>query len=460
MAVAGAGNSDCCAAFGGATVVTNVRLSYCLSADPLRLRRGRPVLKQAVVLVGSPGARPDAPLGDQTATTPKSMLHVADRPFLDTLIDEIVRYDAFEEILLLAGHQAERVLARYSAAARGRARLTIALDQEPRGTAGALAHAINRLQNRFLLFNGASFFDFNLLDLVWRADSSLVHMALCADTVGDRSNRVVLENDRVRAFVAPGHGAAGPADAGVYVIDRSIVDGIDRLPASLEQDVLPALAASGTLRGTCYRGYFVDVGIAQDLASAEIALKERLRRPAVFFDRDGVLNHDMGHVFEASKLKWIDGAREAVKAVNDAGYFAFVVSNQSGVARGLYQESDIRSLHRWMADEMALMGAHIDAFEYCPEHPEGKQAATEAKLTGPIEVSDLRPNDHGVGHFMLCMRGVSNDSRTGTYAVFFDDNVYKALRLPVIADGCEKQNYHPAPVEVPDKTVGPKPHAR
>jgi D,D-heptose 1,7-bisphosphate phosphatase len=321
------------------------------------------------------------------------MLHVAGRPFLDTLIDEIVRYDAFEEILLLAGHQSERVLARYSAAVRGRARLTIALEQEPLGTAGALARAINRLQNRFLLLNGGSFFDFNLLDLAWRADSSLVHMALRAGTVGDRSDHVVLENDRVRAFVAPGHGAAGPADAGVYVIDRSIVDGIDRLPASLELDVLPALAAGGTLRGTCYRGYFVDVGTAKDLASAEIALKERLRRPAVFFDRDGVLNHDTGYIFEARELKWVDGAREAVKAVNDAGYFAFVVTNQSGVARGLYDESDIRSLHRWMADEMALMGAHIDAFEYCPDHPEGTieryRRASDRRKPAPGMITDL-----------------------------------------------------------------------
>jgi NDP-sugar pyrophosphorylase family protein len=221
------------------------------------------------------------------ATTPKSMVNVAGRPFLDTLIDEIVRYDAFEEILLVAGHQAERVLARYAGAVRGRARLTIAPEREPLGTAGALAHAAGLLQKRFLLLEGASFFDFNLLDLVWRAGSSLVHMALRADVVDDRSDRVVLDNDRIRAFVAPDHGATGPVNAGVYVIDHSIVDGIDRLPASLEQDVLPALAASGAFKGTCYRGYFVDIGNAEDLASAEVALKERLSRPAVFFDRDG-----------------------------------------------------------------------------------------------------------------------------------------------------------------------------
>src|SRR2546428_4774390 len=90
------------------------------------------------------------------------------------------------------------------------------------------------------------------------------------------------------------------------------------------------------------------------------AMYER-KRPAVFFDRDGVLNEDSGYVFEISKLRWIDGAREAVKIANDAGYFVFVVTNQSGVARGLYQESEVEALHNWMADDLASVGAHIDA---------------------------------------------------------------------------------------------------
>jgi hypothetical protein len=51
-----------------------------------------------------------------------------------------------------------------------------------------------------------------------------------------------------------------------------------------------------------------------------------------------------------------------------------------------------------------------------------KQAATDAHLIGPIEMSDLRPTDHGPGHFIVCIRGVSNDFRTGFYAAFFDDN--------------------------------------
>lgn len=94
-------------------------------------------------------------------------------------------------------------------------------------------------------------------------------------------------------------------------------------------------------------------------------------RPAVFFDRDGVLNVDSEYLFEIDKFRWIDGAIEAVKAVNDAGYLAFVVTNQSGVARGLFKEADIHRLHDWMAHELASRNARIDAFEYCPFHPDG-----------------------------------------------------------------------------------------
>lgn len=95
-----------------------------------------------------------------------------------------------------------------------------------------------------------------------------------------------------------------------------------------------------------------------------------MRRPAVFFDRDGVLNEDDGYVFDPDKIRWVAGAQQAVKAVNDAGYFAFVVTNQSGVARGFYEEKHVRNLHEWMSRELAIAGAHIDAFEFCPHHPE------------------------------------------------------------------------------------------
>jgi D-glycero-D-manno-heptose 1,7-bisphosphate phosphatase len=128
-------------------------------------------------------------------------------------------------------------------------------------------------------------------------------------------------------------------------------------------------------------------------AFCDVVLSGPMSRPAVFFDRDGVLNEDGGYVFEVHKFKWIDGAREAVKAVNDAGYFAFVVTNQSGVARGIYEEEHVHQLHRYMADELARIGAHINAFEYCPDHPEALveryRRASNRRKPGPGMILDL-----------------------------------------------------------------------
>ena len=95
-----------------------------------------------------------------------------------------------------------------------------------------------------------------------------------------------------------------------------------------------------------------------------------LRRPAAFLDRDGVLIEDTGYPHEPAAVRWIPGAIDAVRALNDAGWLVFVVTNQSGVARGLFPDSQVGVMHRWMAEVLARHGARIDAFEHCPFHPE------------------------------------------------------------------------------------------
>ena len=96
-----------------------------------------------------------------------------------------------------------------------------------------------------------------------------------------------------------------------------------------------------------------------------------VRRPAAFLDRDGVLNVDHGYAHRPEQLEWVEGAAEAVRLLNEAGYYVLVVTNQSGVARGFFDEAAVKSFHAHMQDGLSAHGAHIDAFYYCPHHPEG-----------------------------------------------------------------------------------------
>ena len=95
------------------------------------------------------------------------------------------------------------------------------------------------------------------------------------------------------------------------------------------------------------------------------------RRPAAFLDRDGVLNVDHGYVHRPEQLEWIAGAPESVRLLNEAGYYVIVITNQSGVARGFFDETAVKSFHAHMQSALAGKGARIDAFYYCPHHPEG-----------------------------------------------------------------------------------------
>jgi len=352
------------------------------------------MISQCVILVGGLGSR----LGALTRTTPKPLLPVGGKPFLDFLIQRAARF-GFTDVVLLAGYLGDQVLERYAGERRiaGRdVRVRVVVEREPAGTGGALRYLDGIADEYFLLMNGDSWLGMDLRDFAQAppARPALAKIALRRLENSGRYGSVILERGRILDFSAAGkESGESLINAGIYLVSRELIGRINQVPCSLERDVFVPMAKEGALLGASFDGTFIDIGITEDYARAEVVLRDNLYRPAVFFDRDGVLNIDEGYTHKPGDLHWNPGATAAVRAVNEAGWYAFVVTNQAGIAHGHYNETAPDRFHHHMDEQLAVEGAHIDEYVYCPFHPKAKLEAyrreSEYRKPGPGMILDL-----------------------------------------------------------------------
>jgi len=96
-----------------------------------------------------------------------------------------------------------------------------------------------------------------------------------------------------------------------------------------------------------------------------------MKKPAVFIDRDGTINEQRGYINHLSRFELLPGVTDAVKLLNKNNFFAIIVTNQSGVARGYYPVSLVHQVNELMTKSLEREGATIDGIFYCPHHPRG-----------------------------------------------------------------------------------------
>jgi D-glycero-D-manno-heptose 1,7-bisphosphate phosphatase len=241
---------------------------------------------QCIIFAGGLGTR----LGDAVRDIPKPMLDIGGEPFLARLIREIARF-GFSHFILLAGYLKEAVEEYFT-------RLDISMPQGvsinglpepgPLGTGGALLAAAHMLDDKFLLFNGASLclYDIHTLLKPFHAPDTLARLTLMSTLNNERYGEVIVEGPFITEFRERAH-KAGPClmNAGVYFMQKNILNAFPPGASSLEKDIFPTLAKKRLLEfHTVEPNFFIDIGLPEDLARAKSEIPKALRRQAVIYE--------------------------------------------------------------------------------------------------------------------------------------------------------------------------------
>lgn len=321
--------------------------------------------RQAVIVAGGRGTR----LRPLTDTVPKPMIEFHGKPFLGYLL-ELLREQGFERVLLLLGYLPQIIQDYCGDGSRWGLAIDYSVSPVEDDTGRRLAVAAPRLEPVFLFMYCDNYWPMPF-DRMWKryVETGAEAMLTVYDN-GDRYTKDNVQLDVEGRIIAYDKDRTRPGLSGVEigyaVLRRACVDGRPEADGSFERAVYPRLAAERRLWAfvTGHRYYSVS-------SHERLALTEQFLacRPAVILDRDGVLNARPPrgeYVRSWADWRWLPGAREALCALQGAGYRVIVVSNQAGVARGVMTRADVELVHERMRAEAAAAGGSIDAIYYCP----------------------------------------------------------------------------------------------
>lgn len=337
----------------------------------------------AVILAGGKGTRLAAVSGD----IPKVLVPIGGKPLLEHQL-ELLAASGFKDVRIFAGHLADQISAFTGDGSRFNLRVTIEIEEQPLGSAGAVLQRLDSLPGHFLVLYGDTMLAVNLVRFVRRhlehkADlTTLVHPndhPQDSDLVeADAEGRVTA----LHPYPHPkGQYFANLVNAALYAVRRDALApwSGEAVKRDFAKDVLPALlAAGGHIEAYNSTEYIKDMGtpvrlekVNRDWRTARIQLRDEAHRePAVFLDRDGTLNVKNGFISSPAQFELLPGVADALKKLRGAGYRLVVLTNQPVIARGEASEQDVAAIHRKLEWELGLQGAFLDAIYYCPHHPD------------------------------------------------------------------------------------------
>ena len=327
----------------------------------MRTDRKKYLVKQALILCGGKGTR----LGNLTRKIPKPILKLNSKPFLEYIIQNLVRH-GIKEIILLCGYNSSKIFKRFHKKKILGSTIKCVKENKVLGTGGAIINAKKNLNQYFIVCNGDTYFDFNISNFIKEFNKKF-HGSIATTKIKNNSRyaKLQIKNELINKIGK--NLKSSYINTGYYIFSKNIFSKLKIKYSSLEDEIIQKLVLEKKLQAfkcESKNNFFLDIGVPRDFEKAKYLVPKQFKKKAVFLDRDGVINKDLGYVIEKNNFFWNKGVKQGIKLLNENNYYVFIITNQSGVGRGYFTEKEVIKLHSWINDQLKLEGAHIDYFYY------------------------------------------------------------------------------------------------
>ncbi len=310
-----------------------------------------------VILAGGKGSR----ISKLTRKKPKPLIHFKNKNFLSYLINHYAKYP-FEKIFILAGYKGNQIFKKFNKKYANGIKIECLIEKNILGTGGALSQLKNITSNDLVVINGDSFIDCNLNDFFKKKQ---IYNSMFLTLNKNYYTNSILANLSInkRSFI---NFNGKLMNAGIYYIKKNIYRKIIKKKTSLENEIITKLINVKKIKGKICKSEFIDIGTYKNLNFARNKFHKQFEKPAAFLDRDGVINHDYGYVNNMRNFDLKFNVIKGLKYLNKKNYYIFLVTNQSGIAKGFFTEAKYLLFYKSIKNFFFKKGCYLNDMQYCP----------------------------------------------------------------------------------------------
>jgi D,D-heptose 1,7-bisphosphate phosphatase len=319
-----------------------------------------------VILAGGKGSR----IKKYLNLLPKPMMRINGRNFLSYLIQRLCIYNV-RKIYILCGYRADPIIKKYHNKIINFVPIVCIKEKKPMGTGGCLHKIFEKVSKEFILINGDTFIDVDYSVIINKKinenQSAMVVKKIDKDLKSEKLNKLNVKNSYISIAKKGKY-----FNAGTYKLNKKIIKIIPKKFCSLENEIIKNQIENKQVIPIMHKGVFLDIGSPESLRKSHNLLSKKLKKYAVFLDRDGTINEDYQYVYKKKDFHFKKGVIQGLQYLTKKSYYIFIVTNQAGIAKNKFTLEDLTRLHTWLKQYFLNIKIIIHDVEYCPFHKNAK----------------------------------------------------------------------------------------